>query len=428
MKKEIDFGKRMAFGCLRLPIVGGDYDLKAMEEKGQDWMNVPGSRANEENVDEEAWQKIVDKGMANGYNYFDTSFFYHGGNSERAIGHCVADKYPRDSFILSNKMPIKFMQSGEDMEGIFNEQLERCHVDYFDFYLIHALSAETYEKWGNEGLFEFLSQKRAEGKFREFGASMHETPEFLDRVLTEHPEIDFVMLQINYLDWNSPAQRSRELYEVAVKHEKPIVVMEPCKGGTLANPPEEAAKLMKEYNPDASYASWAYRFVGSLPGVRVVSIGMPRMEFLEDNMKTFDNFEPLNDEEYAILDKVVDIINEKTAIACTNCNYCVEACPLDIPAGTFFLLYNDFYRQNAGTEYNEVCTSAQMYSFMIERINGADKCIKCGKCEKVCPQHLPIPELLETKIADELYSHSPDGAIKKGMAAMEAEAAAEAEA
>lgn len=329
MKKEIDFGKRLAIGCLRLPIV----------DNGMSALGVDDSQ-----VDEEAFQKIVDVAMANGYNYFDTSWFYHNGNSERAIGHCVSQKYPRDSFILSDKMPIKFMKSGAEMEPIFQEQLEKMCVDYFDFYLIHAISSETYEKWTKEGLFEFLVEKRKQGKFREFGLSLHEIPEFMDKILTEHPEVDFVMLQINYLDWNSPAIRSKELYEVAQKHNKPIVVMEPCKGGTLANPPEEAVKLMKDYNPDASIASWAYRFVASLPGVRVVSVGMPKMEFLEDNMKTFDNFKPLNEEEYKILDQVVDIINSKTAIACTNCKYCEEACPLDIPSGDFFMLYNDFYR------------------------------------------------------------------------------------
>lgn len=397
MKKEIDFGKRLAYGCLRLPIVEAGFV-------------APGFR-DDSNVDEAAWQKIVDRGMANGYNYFDTSWFYHNGNSERAIGHCVADRYPRESFILSDKMPVKFMKDGSEMEPIFEEQLKKCHVDYFDFYLIHAISSETYDKWTKEGLFDFLVKKREEGKYREFGLSLHETPEFLDRILTEHPEVDFVMLQINYLDWDSPAIRSRELYETAVRHGKPIVVMEPCKGGTLANPPEEAVKLMKDYNPDASIASWAYRFVGSLPGVRVVSVGMPRMEFLKDNMKTFDNFQPLNDEEYKILDQVTEIINSKTAIPCTNCKYCEEACPFDIPSGDYFQLFNDYYRMTESSDYNDVCTPAITYGFMKERRAGADKCVACGKCEKVCPQHLDIANLLKEKIAGELYSHNPDSML-----------------
>ena len=401
MKKEIDFGKRLAIGCLRLPIV----------DNGMSALGVDDSQ-----VDEWAFQKIVDVAMANGYNYFDTSWFYHNGNSERAIGHCVSQKYPRDSFILSDKMPIKFMKSGAEMEPIFQEQLEKMCVDYFDFYLIHAISSETYEKWTKEGLFDFLVQKRKEGKFREFGLSLHETPEFMDKILTEHPEVDFVMLQINYLDWNSPAIRSKELYEVAQKHHKPIVVMEPCKGGTLANPPEEAVKLMKDYNPDASIASWAYRFVGSLPGVRVVSVGMPKMEFLEDNMKTFNDFKPLNEEEYKILDQVVEIINSKTAIACTNCKYCEEACPLDIPSGEYFMLYNDFYRQNSGASgsyFNNVSTQASQYGFMIERKTPASKCVGCKKCEKVCPQHLPIVELLRDKVDGELWAANPDAKLSQ---------------
>lgn len=401
-KKEIDFGKRLGIGCLRLPII----------EAGE---RMPGFR-DDANVDYEAWQPIVDLAMANGYNYFDTSWFYHNGNSERAIGKCVVDKYPRDQIIISDKMPIKFMKSADEFETIFNEQLEKLHTDYMDFYLIHALGHEAYDKWSNAGLFEFLMKKREEGYFREFGMSMHETPEFLDKVLTEHPEVDFVMLQINYLDWESESIRSKECYEVAhIKHGKPIVVMEPCKGGTLANPPEAAAKLMKEYNPDASFASWAYRWVGSLPGVRVVSVGMPKIEFLEDNMKTFDNFTPLNEEEYAIIDKVVEIINDLTAIPCTNCKYCEEACPFDIPAGDYFQLYNDYFRNyvnNTSTDYNDVVTPAVTYGNIIERRAGADKCVGCGKCEKVCPQHLEIIDLLKEKVVEDMGRFDPNTLVK----------------
>ena len=398
-KKEIDFGKRLAIGCLRLPII----------DQGVNALGVDDSL-----VDEEAFQKIVDKAMANGYNYFDTSWFYHNGNSEIAIGNCVSAKYPRDSFILSDKMPVKFMKNGKDMEEIFEAQLKKMQTDYFDFYLIHAITAGDYNKWKKEGLFEFLVEKRKQGKFREFGISLHETPEFMDMILTEHPEIDFVMLQINYLDWESPAIRYKELYECAQKHGKPIVTMEPCKGGTLANVPPEAEKLMKDYNPDASIASWAYRFVGSLPGVRVVSVGMPKMEFLEDNMKTFDNFVPLNDEEYAILDQVVEIINRETRIACTNCKYCQEACPLDIPAGDYFMLVNDMYRELKNeTYFTNQCTQAIQYGFMIERTTPATECIGCKKCEKVCPQHLPIIDLLRDEVAGELWSRNPDAALAK---------------
>ena len=400
MKKEIDFGKRLAIGGLRLPVIS-------------DAVYRDGFFRDDSHVDEELFTKIVDKAMANGYNYFDTSWFYHGGNSERAIGNCVAARYPRDSFILSDKMPVKFMKKGSEMEPILGEQLKKCQVDYFDFYLIHAISAETYNKWKDEGLFEFLVKKREEGKFREFGLSLHETPEFMDMILTEHPEVDFVMLQINYVDWNSPVIRSRELYETAVKHGKPVVVMEPCKGGTLANVPKEAEALMKAYNPDASIASWAYRWVASLPGVRVVAAGMPSMEFLEDNMKTFDHFVPLNEEEYKIIDQVVEIINQKTAIACTNCKYCEEKCPKHIPAGDYFGLYNEWRRQSESSGYNDVNTSALIYGNWIEHRPSAAECIDCRQCEKVCPQHLPVAKLLKEKIDGELWSCNPQAMLEK---------------
>ena len=223
------------------------------------------------------------------------------------------------------------------MEEIFEEQLQKCQVDY-----LISIGSCHYQKPTTSVKNGILRiRKQEEGKFREFGVSVHDTPEFLEMLLTEHPEISFVVLQLNYIDWENPGIRSREIYEVAVKHNKPIVVMEACKGGTLAEIPDEAVKLMKDYNPDASVASWAYRFVGSLPGVRVVLAGMPKMEFLDDNMETFNNFKPLNEEEYKILDQVVEIINSNTPIACTYCRYCSE-CRCD--AIPIILPYNDYVR------------------------------------------------------------------------------------
>jgi len=232
--------------------------------------------------------------------------------------------------------------------------------------------------------------------------------------LTEHPEISFVVLQLNYIDWENPGIRSREIYEVAVKHNKPIVVMEACKGGTLAEIPDEAVKLMKDYNPDASVASWAYRFVGSLPGVRVVLAGMPKMEFLDDNMETFNNFKPLNEEEYKILDQVVEIINSNTPIACTYCRYCESECPMQIAIPDNFALYNDYVRLQKDSTINPVRTQAFYYASMIERGRGhASSCIKCKKCEKVCPQHLPITQYLEEYIVPELERYDPRDDIEK---------------
>lgn len=375
----IDFGKPLGMGCLRFPL---------FDEKD------PG------NIDMEKAKKHIDMYMAAGYKYFDTSYVYHNGNSERALGELLVDRYPRDSFLISTKMPIKWMTRPEQMEEQFQEQLDRCHLDYFDFYLVHMMERETYERCEKWGAFDFLKKKREQGFFKEFGASFHDTPEFIDKALTEHPELDFVVLQINYVDWENKAIRAREAYEVALKHNKPIVVMEACKGGTLAVLPEKAEKLMKAYNPDVSLASWAYRWVAELPGVRMVLSGMPATEFLEDNIKTFDNLTPLTEEEHKIVDQVIEIVNENTVIPCTGCNYCVEhGCPKNIRISDYFGLINDMKRfensSNAGN-INRVNIQANYYEGWV--MNGAGRassCIGCRKCERICPQRLPIVQLLK---------------------------------
>jgi predicted aldo/keto reductase-like oxidoreductase len=375
----IDFGKRLGMGCLRLPL----FDEKEPEK-----------------IDMETAKKHIDLFMGEGYKYFDTSYVYHKGNSEKALGELLVDRYPRDAYLMSTKMPIKWMTKPEQMESQFQEQLDRLHLDCIDFYLIHMMERETYSRCEKWGAFEFLMRKRAEGKFKEFGISVHDTPEFLEEVLKKHPEIDFVMLQINYVDWENKAIRARESYEIAMKYNKPVVVMEPCKGGTLAVLPSAAAALMKAYNPDASLASWAYRFVGSLPGVRMVLAGMPVTEFLLDNIKTFNDFKPLNEEEYKIIDQVIEIINENTVIACTGCRYCEEhGCPKNIPISDYFTLINDMKRfensSNSGN-INRVNIQADYYESWVKNGAGAaSSCIKCKKCEKICPQRLPIANYLE---------------------------------
>lgn len=377
----IDFGKRFGFGTLRLPIT---------------------DPADQGSINYSELCKMIDKFQAHGFTYYDTSYIYHDFKSEIALRECLVKRYPRDAYLLSTKVPVKFMSKKEDVERVFNEQLEKLGVDHFDFYLIHSINHESYEKCKKWGVFEFLKKKREEGKFREFGVSLHDTPEFLDQILTEHPEINFVTLQINYLDWYSPAIRSRELYETALKHGKPCISMEACKGGTLSEIPEEAVKLMKAYNPDASPASWAYRFCASLPNCRVVLSGMPKMEFLDDNIKTMENFVPLNDEEQEILKKVVDIINANTAIPCTTCRYCEPQCPKKIAIPDFFNLYNDYMRVNKNTKVTNVSTQSIFYQNIVNRGRGAaSDCVKCGKCEKVCPQGLPIRDNLEL-VAKEL--------------------------
>ena len=374
----IDFGKPLGMGCLRLPL---------FDEKEPD------------NIDMEKAKQHIDAFIAGGYKYFDTSYVYHKGNSEKALGELLVDRYPRDSYILSTKMPIKWMTGPEQMEMQFQEQLERLHLDYFDFYLIHMLEKVTYARCEEWGAFEFLKKKRAEGKFKEFGASFHDTPESLDEILTMHPEIDFVMLQINYVDWENKAIRAKESYETAIRHNKPIVVMEPCKGGTLAVLPEKATALMKAYAPDVSPASWAYRFAGALPGVRMVLAGMPDTEFLEDNMKTFDNFQPLNEDESAIIKQVIEIINETTVIPCTGCRYCEEhGCPKHIAISDYFELINDkkrYENSSNADNINRVNIQANFYEGWLKSGAGAaSSCIGCKKCEEVCPQRLPIAEYL----------------------------------
>ena len=253
----IDFGKRLGFGCLRLPLLDPN---------------------DQTSIDHKTLDEMIDKFLAQGFKYFDTSYIYHGQLSETALGKSLVARHPRDSFLLSTKMPIKFMKKKEDMEKIFEEQLRKCQVDYFDFYLIHSIGKEAYENCKKWDTFEFLMKKREEGKFREFGVSLHDSPEFLDLILTEHPEINFVVLQLNYIDWVNPAIRSKEIYEVAVKHNKPIVVMEACKGGTLAEIPDEAKKLMKDYNL-MRLLSWAW--VRGKPARRPRSAGgHAQMEFM----------------------------------------------------------------------------------------------------------------------------------------------------
>jgi len=393
--KELDFGKRMGFGCLRLPLLDD---------------------SDQASFDYETLNKMIDIFLSHGFKYFDTSYIYHAEQSEVALRKALVERHPRDSFLLSTKMPIKFMKKKEDLERIFEEQLQKCGVDFFDFYLIHSVNRDAYTKCKEWGVFEFLMQKQKEGKFREFGVSLHDSPEFLDEILMEHPEINFVVEQINYVDWVNPAIRSKDIYEVAVKHGKPIVVMEACKGGTLAVIPEEAEKLMKAYNPDASIASWAYRFVASLPNVRVVLAGMPKWEFFEDNIKTMTNFVPLNEKEHKIIDQVIEIINSNTAVPCTGCRYCEPMCPKNIAIPDDFALYNDRKRFENSNFKNGVNVQANFYRNFVNQGRGkASECLKCHKCEKVCPQNLPIVEhLKEVAEAFENYSGMDFLGRKKG--------------
>lgn len=364
-------GKRFGFGCMRMPVLDGD----------------------QTKFDYEKIETLFDAFLDRGFTYFDTAYTYHGYHAEEAVRHALVERHPRDSFELVTKLPLRDFKDAEDMERIFNEQLEHCGVDYFDYYLLHNMGHNVYAKCERYDAFGFVHAKQAEGKIRYVGMSFHDTPELLDEILAKHGDVlDFVQLQINYIDWEQPNVQSRRCLEVANTYGKPVVVMEPCKGGTLVNVPEEAAQVMRDFNPDASPASWALRFAASQPGVFRVLSGMNSMEQVEENCATLgDDFRPLSDEEYQVIDQVREIINSKTAIPCTACEYCTHGCPKQIPIPQYFALYNSIERTTGSFSSQNV-----YYNNLLQAGNPpASACIKCGKCEQTCPQHLPIRKFLE---------------------------------
>ncbi|URZ17502.1 aldo/keto reductase [Clostridium felsineum] len=362
--------KKFGFGCMRLPLL---------------------DKEDPASFDYDLINKLFDKYLENGFNYFDTAYTYHGYHGEEGVRKALVERHPRDSFKLATKLPLRDFKDSEDMEKIFNEQLNNCGVDYFDFYLLHNMGSNVYSKCEKYGAFDFAAKKKEEGKIKVVGMSFHDMPELLDEILSKYADkIDFVQLQINYVDWEQPNVQSRRCLEIANKYDKPVTVMEPCKGGTLINVPEEAEKLMKEYNPKASNASWALRFAASQKGVFRVLSGMNTMDQVNDNTSFMEDFKPLNEEEMAIIEKVTKIINDNTAIACTACEYCTHGCPKNIAIPKYFALYNSIMRTTGSF------SSQMVYYNNIAIKNGkASECIDCKQCEKACPQHLPITTYLK---------------------------------
>ncbi len=364
-------------------------DLSRMPKIGFGLMRLPETDGV---IDIDKVCKMADAYMEAGFNYFDTAYVYHGGNSEKAVKEAIVKRYPRDSFTIATKLPAWSIHSFEDRDKIFNEQLERCGVDYFDFYLLHSIEdGNNYDTYVKYDCFNWGIQKREEGKIKHLGFSYHGTPELLVKIVDSHPEIEFVQIQLNYADWDNPLVHSGKLYQILSERNIPIIVMEPCKGGKLANHDDECTEILKSIRPDKSVASWAFRFVGSLPGVTTILSGMSTQEQMEDNMNTFKNFEPLSDEERAAIDKVIEVMFRVEQIGCTACRYCVDGCPMSISIPDVISAINT-KRKFPGDMRPQF-----FYNGLVSRDgNGkASDCIACGQCEGVCPQHLPIIEILK---------------------------------
>ena len=362
-----------------------DYFGKETPKLGFGLMRLPQKKSG---TDIEQVKEMVDLFMEAGFTYFDTAFVY--GTSEQDIKKALVDRYPRESYTLATKLNAFMMAPNEKAaKQQFYTSLERTGAGYFDYYLLHAFMENNYTKYDKYHLWNFVKERKAEGLIKNFGFSYHAGPELLDKLLTEHPEVDFIQLQINYADWENPSVTSRSNYEVARKHDKSIVVMGPVKGGTLAEPPAEVKKLFKDYHPDMSYASWAIRFVASLDGIITVLSGMSNIAQMEDNLSYMKNFQPLNEEEQKIIQLAQRILGNSSTIPCTACHYCTDGCPKQIQIPDIFSAVN---KQLGNGQMAEAKESYQKVSAEGHR---ASDCINCKQCERACPQHLSITEYLK---------------------------------
>lgn len=355
-------GKKFGFGFMRLPRQGDEIDFKECS-------------------------RMVDAFMDAGFTYFDTAKGYHSGQSEVAIRECVVKRYPRDSFTLADKLSPEFFKSEEDIRRVFEEQLQTCGVTYFDFYLMHAQGRGNYEQYQKCRAYEIAQELKAEGKIRHVGLSFHDNGAFLDKILTEHPEVEFVQIQFNYLDYADPGVQSKRCMEVCKKHGKPVVIMEPVKGGRLVNLPKEADDILRKMG-NGSNASYAIRFAASFPEVFMVLSGMSNFEQMEDNISFMKEFVPFTEEEYNAVKEVRRLLMKQNLISCTACRYCVDGCPQNISIPELFADFN-------GKTQEEDWDGVGSYKKHTENHGKASDCIKCGKCRESCPQHLDVPNLLK---------------------------------
>lgn len=364
-RKEKGLMKKLGFGCMRLPLIGGP----------------------EGHVDMDHFKAMVDAYMASGYCYFDTAVVYLGGESETALREGLISRYPREQFVLTDKLSGSRFQSEADICPLFERQLRATGVEYFDYYLMHSQSAEVYEKFIGCNAYNVVRQLKKEGKIRHWGISFHDKPEVLERILSENPDIEVVQIQLNYLDYDDPSIEGGKVYEICRKFNKPIFIMEPVKGGALANLSEDAKTLLAALGDD-SPASYALRYAAGFEGVEMVLSGMSTLDQVLDNIRVFDDLRPITGEEMEVLEQVRQKIRSENQIACTGCRYCVSGCPMKILIPDLFSCYNSKQRYESwGPEfYYDVHT--------LDRGKASD-CIGCGKCEKICPQHLEVRKLLK---------------------------------
>ena len=365
-----------------------------MAKLGMGMMRLPLLDENDfKTIDYEQVNKMVDTYMDAGFNHFDTAYIYHEGLGEIAFRKSVVERYPRESFKIATKLPLFVITEESQLEPIFEEQLNNCGVEYFDYYMLHNVSGYTETAWKNVDLYSFIEKKKQDGYIKHIGISTHGNAEFLEEILFEHPELEFVLLQINYLDWEDEGIEARKCWEVARKYDKPVMIMEPYKGGFLADVPEEAEKLMNEYNPDRSVVSWAMRFVANLDGVCVVLTGASSLEQMENNICEINDAPVLNDEELEILEKVSQIINSNITVDCTKCRYCVDSCTEEIDIAKLFDLYNKhkLLDQEGWSQFG----NAYLNYSKLDGVGIASDCIECEVCIEECPQEINIPEVLK---------------------------------